>query len=131
LIIMSSIVARRGIAQMSGYSATKAAQAGFAESLRAEFAGSAIAVSVVYPVSTETEFRSAMVRDYGHSVSGLGPKQTPEHVARAVVACVRRPRPEVYPHAPSRLLAVLNTMAPSLADRLVRRYGRRRETAEP
>ena len=48
-----------------------------------------IAVSVVYPVSTETEFRSAMERDYGYSVSGLGPKQSMDDVARAVVACVQ------------------------------------------
>lgn len=129
LIIMSSIVGQRGIALMSGYSATKAAQVGFAEGLRAEFAGSAIAVSVVYPVSTETEFRSAMTRDYGHSVSGLGPKQSADHVARSVVACVRRPRAEVYPHAASKLLAVANAVAPGLADRLVRKYGRRREGA--
>src|SRR6187200_1462886 len=36
LIVVSSIVGRRGIAQMSGYSATKAAQVGFVESLRTE-----------------------------------------------------------------------------------------------
>ena len=57
LIFVSSIVGRRGIAQMSGYSATKAAQAGFCEALRTEFAGTNIHVSIVYPVSTETEFR--------------------------------------------------------------------------
>jgi short-subunit dehydrogenase len=131
LVIISSIVGQRGIAQMSGYSATKAAQVGFAESLRAEFAGTPIHVSVVYPVSTETEFRSAMARDYGHSVSGLGPKQPVETVAAAVVACVRRPRPEVYPHAASRALAILNAAAPGLADRLVRKYGRRREAPGP
>ena len=59
LVIMSSIVGQRGIPLMSGYSATKAAQVGFAESLRSEFTGSGIHVSVVYPVSTETEFRDA------------------------------------------------------------------------
>ena len=74
LIVVSSIVGRRGIALMSGYSATKAAQVGFAESLRTEFVGTDIHVSVVYPVSTETEFRAAMERDYGHSVKGLGPE---------------------------------------------------------
>jgi len=127
LIIVSSIVGQRGIAQMSGYSATKAAQVGFAESLRTEFSGTAIAVSVVLPVSTETEFRSAMERDYGHSVTGLGPKQTVDDVARAIVACVRKPRPEVYPHAKSRALTVVNAVAPGLTDKVVRRYGRRRE----
>lgn len=129
LIIVSSIVGQRGIAQMSGYSATKAAQVGFAESLRAEFAGTAIRVSVVFPVSTDTEFRHAMARDYGHSVAGLGPNQSVEHVGRAIVACVHRPRPEVYPHALSRGLAILNAVAPGFTDRLVRKYGRRRETA--
>jgi NAD(P)-dependent dehydrogenase (short-subunit alcohol dehydrogenase family) len=128
LIIVSSIVGQRGIAQMSGYCATKAAQVGFAESLRTEFAGTAIRVSVVYPVSTDTEFRDAMTRDYGHSVAGLGPKQPVDDVARAIVACVRRPRPEVYPHAISRGLAILNAVAPGFTDTLVRTYGRRRET---
>jgi short-subunit dehydrogenase len=127
LIIVSSIVGQRGIALMSGYSATKAAQVGFAEALRTEFAGSAIHVSVVYPVSTDTEFRSAMQRDYGYTVAGLGPKQPVDVVARAIVACLRRPRPEVYPHAFSRGLAVLNAVAPGFTDRLVRQYGRRRD----
>jgi short-subunit dehydrogenase len=129
LVIVSSIVGRRGIPLMSGYSATKAAQAGFAESLRSEFAGSGVHVSIVFPVSTDTEFREAMARDYGHAVSGLGPKQPVDAVAAAIVACIRRPRPEVYPHAMSRALAILNAMAPAFTDRLVRKYGRRRETA--
>ncbi len=127
LIIVSSIVGQRGIALMSGYSATKSAQVGFAESLRAEFHGSNIAVSVVFPVSTETEFRSAMQRDYGYSVSGLGPKQSVDAVASAIVACVRSPKAEVYPHASSRALTVVNALAPGLTDKVVRKYGRRRE----
>ncbi|CAN5863143.1 SDR family oxidoreductase [soil metagenome] len=126
LVLVSSIAGRRGVAQMSGYSATKAAQTAFAESLRTEFAGSAIHVSTVFPVSTETEFRLAMDRDYGHSVAGLGPKQSMDHVAQSILACLRRPRPEVYPHALSRALTILNAVAPAFTDRFVRRYGRRR-----
>jgi short-subunit dehydrogenase len=126
LVIVSSIVGRRGIPGMSAYAATKAAQAGFAESLRSEFAGSRIHVSTVFPVSTETEFRQAMARDYGQSVSGLGPKQSADDVARAIVACIRRPRPEVYPHTGSRALPILTVLAPRFTDRLMRRYGRRR-----
>jgi short-subunit dehydrogenase len=126
LIFISSIVGKRGIPFMSGYSATKAAQAAFAESLRAEFTGTRVHVSTIFPVSTTTEFRYAMERDFGHDVSGLGPKQPVEAVADAIVTCVRRPRPEVYPHATSRALAVLNAVAPGFTDRIVRRYGRRR-----
>jgi short-subunit dehydrogenase len=126
LIFVSSIVGQRGIAHMSGYTATKAAQVGFAEALRAEFVGSRIHISLVYPISTETEFRHAMARDYGHSVTGLGPRQPVEHVAAAIAGCIRRPRPEVYPHRMSRLLAVANVVAPAFTDRVVRTYGRRR-----
>jgi NAD(P)-dependent dehydrogenase (short-subunit alcohol dehydrogenase family) len=128
LIFVSSIVGRRGIAQMSGYSATKAAQAGFCESLRTEFAGTGIHVSIVYPVSTETEFRTAMERDYGHTVSGLGPKQSVDDVAASIVGCVRRPVPEVYPHRLSKALTIVNAVAPGFTDTLVRKYGRRRKT---
>lgn len=126
LIIMSSIVGRRGIPLMSGYSASKAAQARFAESLRSEVTGTGIHVTAVYPVSTESEFRTAMTRDFGHSVSGLGPQQSADQVADAIVACVRRPRPEIYPHRWSRGLTLLNAVAPGFTDRIVRKYGRRR-----
>ena len=126
LMMVSSVVGRRGISGMSGYSATKAAQVGFAESLRAEFAGSGIEISVVFPVSTETEFRAAMHRDFGHSVGGLGPKQSVDDVARAMVAGLRRGQVEIYPHRSARGLTVLNAVAPRFTDRLVRKYGRRR-----
>jgi NAD(P)-dependent dehydrogenase (short-subunit alcohol dehydrogenase family) len=126
LIFVSSIVGRRGVPRMGGYTATKAAQAGLAESLRGEFAGTPIHVSCVYPVSTPTGFTEAMARDYGHHISGLGPKQSVDDVAEAIVACVRRPRPEVYPYRLSRGLAILNAIAPVFTDRFVRRFSRRR-----
>jgi short-subunit dehydrogenase len=129
LFFISSIVGRRGIPLMGGYSATKAAQAGLAESLRSEFAGTPIHVTCVYPISTETEFRDAMTRDYGHVVSGLGPKQSVDTVARAIVACVHHPRAELYPHGKSRGLAILNALAPAFTDRMVKKYGRHRDAA--
>ena len=127
LIFVSSIVGRRGIAFMGGYTATKAAQAGLAESLRSEFAGTEIHVSCVYPISTRTDFHDAMTRDYGHRVSGLGPRQSVDDVAHAIVGCVKRPRPEVYPHALSRGLTLMNHVAPALTDRFVKKFGRRRD----
>ena len=111
----------------SSYSAYSSLKTRWSESLRTEFAGTDIHVSVVLPVSTETEFRQAMARDYGHTVRGLGPKQTAGHVARAVVDCIRTPRAEVYPHRKSRGLTIVNALAPGFTDRLVRKYGRRRE----
>jgi short-subunit dehydrogenase len=125
-LFVSSIVGKRGIPFMSGYSATKAAQDGLAESLRSELLGTNIHISVVYPISTTTEFHQAMERDFGHQVSRLGPRQSVEEVALAIVRCVRRPRAEVFPHKKSRGLVLLNAIAPGFTDRLVQKFGRRR-----
>lgn len=126
LVIVSSIVGRRGVPFYEGYSASKFAQAGLAEALRAQYAGTGIHVSGVFPVSTATEFRTTMAASYGTSVEGRGPQQSADEVARAIVACVERPRPEVFPHRLSRALVVLNSLAPRVTDRLVRRFARGR-----
>jgi len=49
-----------------------------------------------------------------------GPVQSAEQVARAIARCTRRPRPEVYPYWPSRLLAVLSVIAPGLVNSAMR-----------
>jgi NADP-dependent 3-hydroxy acid dehydrogenase YdfG len=126
LIAISSIVGRRGIGGSSVYAATKAAQVGFIESLRAEFAGTPFRASLVLPVSTLTEFHETMRREYGFEVTRVGPRQSAATVAEAVARCITSPRAEVYPHRLSRGLAVLNVLAPSLTDRAVRRFTRRR-----
>jgi 3-oxoacyl-[acyl-carrier protein] reductase len=126
IVIVSSIVGQRGVGFTSAYSATKAAQIGFAEGLRADLYGSGIHVSVVCPVSTQTEFREAEEQTFGYAVTGVGPRQSAAHVAQAILACLRRPRAEVYPLRLSRALVVLNALAPGLTDRIIQKYGRRR-----
>ncbi len=130
VLVVSSIVGRRAVPGSAGYAATKFAQVGLAESLRAELRGSGIHVSLVYPVATITDFHAAMRENYGFGVEANGPRQTAEQVAEAMLRCVRRPRPEVYPHALSRGLAILAVVAPGLCDRIVQRYGRRRTTTD-
>jgi short-subunit dehydrogenase len=124
LIVISSIVGQRGIPFMGAYAATKFAQAGLAECLRAELAGTGIDVSTVFPISTETEFQQVMVRESGYATRAAGPRQTADAVADAIARAIERPVPEVYPYRLARGLAVLNAVAPGLADRLVRRWGR-------
>jgi short-subunit dehydrogenase len=124
--IVSSIVGRRGIPVTAGYCATKFAQVGIGEALRAELRGTGIHVSLVFPVGTETEFHDAMGDNFGFRVPGVGPRQTAATVAEAMLRCVRRPRPEVYPHGYSRGLTILNALAPGLCDRVVLRYARHR-----
>ncbi|MFN7918126.1 MAG: SDR family NAD(P)-dependent oxidoreductase [Vicinamibacterales bacterium] len=124
LIIVSSIVGRRGIPFMGPYAATKFAQVGLAECLRAELHGSGIHVSVVYPISTETEFHGIMTAHSGFATRASGPRQSPDVVANAIARAIQRPRPEVYPYRLSQGLAVLATLVPGFCDRLTKRWRR-------
>ena len=126
LVIVSSIVGKRGVPYMGAYAATKFAQVGLAECLRAELAGTPIHVSVVYPVSTETEFFDVMVGETGAPVSrAFGPRQPVDTVADAIARAIERPVAEVYPHRWSRGLAIMNALAPAFTDRFVQRFGRK------
>jgi short-subunit dehydrogenase len=125
IIIVSSIVGKRGVPFMGAYAATKFAQVGLAECLRSELLGSNIHVSVVFPVSTDTEFFDVMTRETGTSITrAYGPRQHVDTVANAIARAIERPAPEIYPHANSRALVVLNAIAPGLCDRIVKRFGR-------
>jgi short-subunit dehydrogenase len=126
VIIVSSIVGKRGVPYMGAYSATKFAQVGLAECMRAELVGTGIHVSVVYPVSTETEFFDVMSRETGTTVTpAAGPRQSVDVVADAIARAIHRPIPEIYPHAKSRALVILNALAPGFTDRVVKRFGRK------
>jgi short-subunit dehydrogenase len=125
VVIVSSIVGKRGVPYVGAYAATKFAQDGLAQCLRAELHGSNIHVSVVYPVSTETEFFDVMVHESGHATRASGPRQTAEDVAEAIARAIDRPVPEVYPYQKARGLVILNAIAPGFCDRLVKKWGRK------
>jgi NAD(P)-dependent dehydrogenase (short-subunit alcohol dehydrogenase family) len=126
VIMVSSIAGKRGVPYMGAYSATKFAQVGLAECLRAELAGSNIHVTVVYPVSTETEFFDVMSTQTGLKITrAYGPRQDVAIVADAIARAIDRPVPEVYPYFTSRALVIANAFAPGFCDRLVKRFGRK------
>ena len=131
LIFVSSIVGKRGIGHMGAYSATKFAQVGLAESLRAELSGSNIHVSVVLPVSTDTEFVEVMQSESGSASRANGPRQTAEQVGESIARAIAHPAPEIYPYRTARGLALLNAIAPGFCDRFVSRFSRLRVTAAP
>lgn len=125
LVVVSSIVGKRGVPYVGAYAATKFAQVGLAECLRAELQGTGIHVTVVYPVSTETEFFSVMTRESGFATRASGPRQTADDVAQAIAAAIERPVPEVYPYRLAKGLAVINAVMPGWCDRLVKKWGRK------
>ena len=124
LIVVASSGGRRGVPYTGAYAATKFAQVGLAECLRAELSGSGIHVSVVFPISTQTEFFDVMRKESGFSPRAIGPQQSADAVAEAVARTIARPRPEVYPYRKARALVLLNAVAPGWCDRLVHRWRR-------
>jgi short-subunit dehydrogenase len=126
MIVVSSIVGKRGVPYMGAYAATKFAQVGLAECMRAELVGTGIHVTVVYPVSTETEFFDVMSRETGATVTrSYGPRQDVQVVADAIARAIDHPVPEVFPYFKSRALVWANAFAPGFCDRMVKKFGRR------
>jgi short-subunit dehydrogenase len=87
---------------MGAYSATKFAQVGLAECLRSELVGSGIHLTVVFPISTETDFFDVMTRESGFATRATGPRQPADAVAAAIARAIDRPVPEVYPYRKAR-----------------------------
>jgi short-subunit dehydrogenase len=97
---------------------------GLAECLRAELSGSPIHVSVVLPVSTDTEFHLVMQEVCGVASRAQGPRQSAEQVAAAIARGMASPQAEIYPYGKARGLVWLNALAPAICDRFVKRFGR-------
>jgi NADP-dependent 3-hydroxy acid dehydrogenase YdfG len=125
IVIVSSIVGKRGVPYMAAYSATKFAQVGLAESLRAELTGTGIHVTTVCPISTETEFFEVTAKESGFRSEARGPRQQASDVANAIARVLDHPAPEVYPYRMSRGLVLLTAIAPGFSDRLVKKWGRK------
>ena len=123
LMIVSSAAARRAPPFLGPYSATKAAQLSIAEAMRVELRPMQIAVTSVHPIMTRTEFGvAAEQRGPVKLPRGDRMTQSVEHVARRMVAAIRHPRAEVWPHRPTRLALGIATLVPGLVDRVLAKY---------
>lgn len=123
LLMCSSALAKFTLPRFAAYSATKAAQNHVCRAMAWELAPHRIHVSSVHPVTTRTEFfdaaaaNSAGRREFDPPSSMIQP---PERVARAVVRCLLRPRPEVWTSVAARTFAGLGTIFPGLFDMFAR-----------
>jgi short-subunit dehydrogenase len=117
---VTSIAGRTGVAGEAVYSATKAGLDAFAESLRAETAGSGINVGVVVPGVVDTGFFDARGRPYERKRPRPIP---PDVVAEAVVLAVERGQAEAWVPRWLRIAPTVRALAPGAYRRLVLRFG--------
>ena len=117
---VTSIAGRTGVAGEAVYSATKAGLDAFAESLRAETAGSGVSIGVVVPGVVDTGFFVTRGRPYERTRPRPIP---PDVVADAVVRTVVRDRAEEWAPRWLRIAPAVRAIAPGAFRRLAARFG--------
>ncbi len=121
LIYISSVVGLRALPYLGGYAASKAALDRLTESLRVELRGSRIAVTLVRPGTTRTEFSQKRL-GHGHERRRISPRGVaPEQVAAAILHAARREPRIAYVTWGDRLATWMSLIAPGIADRILAR----------
>ncbi|MFN3166063.1 MAG: SDR family NAD(P)-dependent oxidoreductase [Phycisphaeraceae bacterium] len=124
LLVCSSAASEIGLPTLGVYSATKAAQDAVAGAMRAELADEGFKVTSVHPIGTKTDFME-VAGEAENNNTPPGMQQTPEHVAQHIVSSLRRPRPEVWPSAITRVGLALGTLSPRFASWAMKRHRRK------
>ena len=124
MVLVSSIVARRGIPGQVSYAASKAALNSIGEGLRIEWASDRIAVCLLDVGLTRTAFFATQPNPAHLPGPDVSAADSPERVADEILALDRAPQPERWLSWKWRALSLLGLLAPRLSDRyLVRRMG--------
>jgi len=121
---VSSVIGKRGTPFHGAYCATKFAIAGLTDSLRVELAAHNVAVTLVCPALTETEFfqHSRQGRRAQSSFQKFKGMMSAAAVGRKIAATVGKPKPELVFSAGGKLLALLATLSPRLTDWMMKKY---------
>ncbi len=119
ILIVSSVVGKRGTPNYTAYASSKFALHGMADALRPEILGTGVTVGLVCPSSTESELferslsageRQKRVRVRRHSA---------ESVAKALVRMARSRKREAVLSLEGKLMVLLDAVAPGLIDRVL------------
>jgi short-subunit dehydrogenase len=121
ILLVSSIVGKRGVPHYAAYSASKFALHGIADALRSELWRSGVSVGVVCPASTTTDFAEHVLRA-GPAQRRVRPRRhSPESVARAIVRMAGSTRREALLGFEAKLLVLGDLLAPGLVDAILAR----------
>jgi len=120
VVLVSSIIGKKGMPYSASYCATKFAQVGLGEALWGELGGEGIGVTVVCPGYTSTEFHSVAEKGDGSLKSGRRIRgQSPEVVADGIVKAVRKNRREIHFTLPGKLLLLVDRISNGLSTRIM------------
>ena len=123
IVNVSSILGKRAVPQTAGYAATKFALHALSDGLRVEEAPHGIAVTVVCPGSTDTDFRENEIQS-GSVLLTERPRldvMSAHAVGEVIAVAIERRRREVVLTRFGKVFSVAERLAPSLLDRALRR----------
>ncbi len=121
VINIGSIAGLMGYARMGGYCATKFAVTGFTEALRSEVQGKGIAVSLVCPGTTDTDFFMTAEKGKMPGASRLILAIPPERVVAMIVKAVESGRPRIIVPVGAAAFIRFKEIAPRPAQFMMRR----------
>jgi short-subunit dehydrogenase len=116
VLIVSSIVGKRGVPNYSAYAASKFALHGILDALRPELSATGVSVGIVCPASTETEFDARKLRAGTPQPKVRVQRHSAESVARSIVRMARWTRREMVISPEGKLMIVIDRLAPWLMD---------------
>lgn len=120
LVNVGSILSKVGQPFVPAYVISKFAVHGLSEALRAQVAGQRdIHVCTLMPYAIDTPHFQAGANLIGRMPFAMPPVQAPEHVARALVDLIERPRRELHVPRVAWLGLALHSLAPSLVEHVI------------
>jgi NAD(P)-dependent dehydrogenase (short-subunit alcohol dehydrogenase family) len=132
IVNVGSILSKIGQPAVPSYVISKFGLRGLTEALRADLADEPdIHVCTVLPYAVDTPHFQSGANVTGRAAHAMPPMQTPEQVAREIVALVERPRRERHIPRYARLGLALHEILPRTTERLLARAIRRFHLAEP
>jgi short-subunit dehydrogenase len=131
IVMVSSIVGRRSMPKLASYCASKFALEALSESLRVELRDERIAVSVINPGVTKTDFADAAVGKRPGSFISSAHAMTSEAVARVILKAVEHPKRNRYLTLYGKLCVFLQWLSPKVLDAILLRAWRKANKRSP
>lgn len=118
---IGSVLGHRAVADKSEYSASKFALHGWSDALRAELAGNSVAVTLVSPSTTRSEFFDALVGTAEGTASKSIGSWSAQRVARATLRAIKKRRGEVILSLGGKCLVYADRICPPLMNWILQR----------
>ncbi len=123
IFFVGSVAGIHGLGGFSGYSSTKMALTGLAQSLRKELAHAKVYVGLAYVGFTENEEDKTVYDQDGKLVPisdrGVGKKDTPDKVAAQIIKMIERRKAVSVFSLLGKINAIMNRLAPGIVHKVL------------